>query len=562
MSFWVKLPANGTSNDQIIHIGNGAGWNNNRYTCFIRANTATLIFCFGDGTNSTQYTCVSSALSLNTWTHVTCTYLSGKVTIYLNGIKDKEYTITVIPSFTGVNNIGIGAAPNSNEPSTCYLNDIRIYNNCLNTEEVKEISKGLILHWLISGAPCSNQNYLSTRLPIGYTEVEYIEANNGAALDTGYLATNIKTKISLEMMPLNTADSAFLGTRGNYWLFYNIGGNYWYPYSTADKTGPVMTINKKIYVDWDKGIFNAWQGTHHEYADRRRANQAQEATSLFLFNFYQQDSRYSYARLYWCKIWDDDIKVRDYIPAIRNSDSAVGLYDRVNNTFITNARASGTITAGPIINFTPFTTFGQIEYDISGYNHIGNITADSSTMVQNTDSPRYNNYLYFNGSQYTTGIAGELSSFDFSSATLCGWLKPHNTPSGWTGTCGVQADVGNGSSKSFGFSNYAGKFTAHLNNGSYDTSHQTSALTVDQWYFCTLTISGTTLKMYLNGELVNTYTINWNSATVHANTLFACAVDLPGSDEKLNGYMTDVRLYSTVLTDNEIKELYDMGHTA
>jgi hypothetical protein len=68
--------------------------------------------------------------------------------------------------------------------------------------------------------------------------------------------------------------------------------------------------------------------------------------------------------------------------------------------------------------------------------------------------------------------------------------------------------------------------------------------------------------MYLNGELVNTYTINWNSATVHANTLFACAVDLPGSDEKLNGYMTDVRLYSTVLTDNEIKELYDMGHTA
>lgn len=147
MAFWVKLPSNGSVNDQLVHIGNGSGWTNNRFTCFVRGGASTLIFSCGDGTNNTNYNCTSSALSLNQWTHVVCLYENSKMKIYLDGVLDKEYSTTIVPSFTNVAYIGIGAGPNVTEPATAYLNDVRIYDHALSEMEVKELSKGLILHY-------------------------------------------------------------------------------------------------------------------------------------------------------------------------------------------------------------------------------------------------------------------------------------------------------------------------------------------------------------------------------------------------------------------------------
>ena len=53
-------------------------------------------------------------------------------------------------------------------------------------------------------------------------------------------------------------------------------------------------------------------------------------------------------RVYGCKIWDNNILVRDFVPAKRNSDNEIGMYDTVNNMFYTNA-GTGTFIAGPAI---------------------------------------------------------------------------------------------------------------------------------------------------------------------------------------------------------------------
>jgi hypothetical protein len=67
--------------------------------------------------------------------------------IYINGIENKNYTTTIAPNVTNIEFIGIGAAPNAGEPCTCYLNDVRIYDHALSAKEVKELAKGLILHY-------------------------------------------------------------------------------------------------------------------------------------------------------------------------------------------------------------------------------------------------------------------------------------------------------------------------------------------------------------------------------------------------------------------------------
>lgn len=49
-------------------------------------------------------------------------------------------------------------------------------------------------------------------------------------------------------------------------------------------------------------------------------------------------------RMYYCKIYDNDILVRDFIPAIRDSDGKAGLYDLVTNQFYTNAGTGADFT--------------------------------------------------------------------------------------------------------------------------------------------------------------------------------------------------------------------------
>lgn len=56
-------------------------------------------------------------------------------------------------------------------------------------------------------------------------------------------------------------------------------------------------------------------------------------------------------RLYSLQIYDNGTLVRDFIPARRNSDGAIGLLDQVNNVFYGNA-GTGTFTAGPVAEYT------------------------------------------------------------------------------------------------------------------------------------------------------------------------------------------------------------------
>ena len=53
-------------------------------------------------------------------------------------------------------------------------------------------------------------------------------------------------------------------------------------------------------------------------------------------------------RIYYLQITDGMNTVRNFIPARRNSDGVLGMYDTVSNTFFTNA-GTGEFIAGPMV---------------------------------------------------------------------------------------------------------------------------------------------------------------------------------------------------------------------
>lgn len=82
-----------------------------------------------------------------TWAHVVCTYDGTQVKIYLNGslTATRSGTLATL-EYAGPYYLG----RDSRTGTTAFngkMNDFRVYDHCLSAAEVKEISKGLVLHY-------------------------------------------------------------------------------------------------------------------------------------------------------------------------------------------------------------------------------------------------------------------------------------------------------------------------------------------------------------------------------------------------------------------------------
>ena len=80
------------------------------------------------------------------------------------------------------------------------------------------------------------------------------------------------------------------------------------------------------------------------------------------------DSRYFTGKLYSCKLYNNGVLVRNYIPCYRKIDRVVGLYDTVNDVFYVNA-GTGEFKRGTIVDIP--NAFQEVEYiESSGTQYI------------------------------------------------------------------------------------------------------------------------------------------------------------------------------------------------
>ena len=429
---------------------------------------------------------LSNIFPANTWVHVCVTWNAPTLKIYMDGVL--KYTGSGSSNYTFDKSyyISFGRTPQK-------LNDFRIYDHCLSPMEVKELAKGLVLHY-----PLNRQGWGQENLAVG---------------------TNIASSTNGKVYNLSSTIPSGTKVTISCWI---------------DADNIIMSGNKRIglssCITKTDGSGTQWFETWASY----NGGQLKDNGSFH--------GRVSSTQ------------------TILGNMSSIGTYiQTLSSGTVSISQLKVEIGDGPTpwcpnSSDTLATTMGlnsTTEYDCSGFCNNGTRTG---TFTWTSDTPKYNVSQYFNGSSYILTDSGTFSWFGFDKCTVAVWMKPTSTPSSWAGTFGI-AHNNSAGNKSFVIGNYGGTFTVQSANGNW-VNIQSSTLPVNEWHHCVATLDGTTIKMYFDGELVNTYTTSWGSTTVASDTRVQVGNDLPGSDEIYQGYYSDARIYATALSADDVKSLY------
>ena len=185
--------------------------------------------------------------------------------------------------------------------------------------------------------------------------------------------------------------------------------------------------------------------------------------------------------------------------------------------------------------------FLKVEYDTSGYNHNGQTTG---SLGYSTDTARYCTSSVFNGTQR---IVADALSGEVQSVSL--WFKTTKNKST------VQCIFGESTSGLCPFI-YGGGIVSYFRASTGGTGSR--VLFGDEYiengwnHLVVIKTGDTTRDVYCNGvKLAPTA----NNYYTHATGFFIGARNSSGT-LPFYGYISDVRVYASVLTEQDIKELY------
>lgn len=182
------------------------------------------------------------------------------------------------------------------------------------------------------------------RTSVLYDFVNYIESSGNCYIDTGFIP-NQDTRIIAKFQHTADSDNEFLfGVRSsvssNSFCFSNYTSgkyrtHYYKTYLDFD-----VEFNNDFIIDKNKNITTIGDNEsviEHDYA----AFTCPLPLYLFCVNTNGTKENYSQAKLYFMKIYDNDVLVRDFVPVYHVFREVYGLYDKVNDVFYTN-KGSGT----------------------------------------------------------------------------------------------------------------------------------------------------------------------------------------------------------------------------
>lgn len=183
--------------------------------------------------------------------------------------------------------------------------------------------------------------YQKSRLPEAYTASEYLQSSGTQYIDTGVIA-NQDTKLTMDMEFLNeiNEESPFGAYESGSKFLWNFSwSTYSYPMfgSVQDTINHTLSINKRYALEMGQG--GAYIDGTQVKTYSAQTFQMTGSINLFRRNPISgtTNPRMATIKMYGCKIYQGDILIHEYLPAVRNSDSVAGLYDTITGAFLTNA---------------------------------------------------------------------------------------------------------------------------------------------------------------------------------------------------------------------------------
>ena len=177
-----------------------------------------------------------------------------------------------------------------------------------------------------AGIPSGTINYLN-----------YIQSTGTQYINTGFKPNN-NTRVIMEAeMPSIVSPSFYFGTRtSSYTINFNI--LYTSPNLRSDYRESKVAITEKspgerLLIDKNKNICSIDDKIIENSTSNFQCN-----FNLFLFACNEGGiaKYHSNLRIYSCKIYDNNILIRDYYPCI-DENGVVCLYDKVNKEYVYNS---------------------------------------------------------------------------------------------------------------------------------------------------------------------------------------------------------------------------------
>ena len=197
-------------------------------------------------------------------------------------------------------------------------------------------------------------------LPDGYTQVEYIQGTGTQYIDIRskmYNNSKIELCFSFDVMQQNCSifGSRLSGISNNFEIasqnpnfpiYLDFGS-----FQTSRATYNNAVINTKYICTISKSLRAVYNENHTLLASNTTLISEDNETPSNALIFYTAGG-YSQNKLkgkvYYCKIWENGVLVRNMIPC-KNPSNVAGMYDIVNRVFYTNA-GSGTFNVGSVVN--------------------------------------------------------------------------------------------------------------------------------------------------------------------------------------------------------------------
>lgn len=325
-----------------------------------------------------------------------------------------------------------------------------------------------------------------------YTKLEYVEADGTQWIDTGFIP-NQDTNIYMDAIPTEVGNhnvsGFFFGSSTpdflhgiEVYVHSDVFTSCWggqYVIATNN-----VSANKRYNISVEKNVVNITENGNSVYSNTYNYTSFISATTLQLCRLMRSGTEYRGAlKIYSCKIYDNGVLVRDYIPVLRN-DGVSGLYDSVNDLFYASngtenfiagastgeviavqTSVTGTykishgvdyvIEANDVLNYITPQSYSKradaqtntvyIEY---GYDPDPGVTSPTNGIwIQSTDGKFYtdNNWM---SSKTPNGIAVIGSRYSFIMAlenaytSPCGWGGFGTTVSGITTTTDIDWAMG------------------------------------------------------------------------------------------------------------------------
>ena len=453
---------------------------------------------------------------VRTWIHLAVTYKPGEVKIYKNGELFTTLNKTIdYTTYTGFNY----ETDIISSSSQRYLNDVRVYDECLSQKQIKEISKGLVAHYKLE---TSNIN---TNLAVFNPLV-----NSGSTSISFDRSTNTYTLVA----PVGDSTwgyGANIGTTKKCIVPYN--SYYRFSFEVYVPTEHELVVDYNNYSN-DSSVAS-WNGNDNDLTSARLANtKTIPANTWTKCTFGSQNAHASNTS-------HTDIYEQSKIGLRTASDTESVTWYLRNFKFELDNKATDYVPYG----YDPM-EFLTTDVSGNGYNSIIN-----GTLTYNNDSSRYGGCTKFDANTSYIKLPALTTGGFANSFTFIWWsnIIDMNGRMAWGFSDGNRLNLYPTSS------NYCCNTGDGGNNPYKDDSGNAVTFSTynNGWHQYAMVGDGTTNKLYIDGQYKGKAT---TYKGITGTQIYISGWDASTSYTWTNGQISDWRLYATVLSADEILTMY------